>query len=95
VGGRLCTCICSMRAPERTSPGQPQQIAERQATAGAGAGANPSTLVMEPLRLVATAAITGPPVRVGVGGEGAQPPFCRPHKRCRGTASSLYACGDV
>ena len=53
--------LCGMRAPERTSLRQPRQMVERLATARAGAGACPSSLAIEPLRLAATAACVGPP----------------------------------
>ena len=53
--------LCGMRAPERTSLGQPQQMVERLATAVAVAGGRPSSLAIEPLRLAATAASVGPP----------------------------------
>ena len=62
-------------------------------TAEAKMGARPSTLAIEPLRLVARAAIIGPPVRVGVGSENVRPPLHH-MSALPWHCSSLYACGE-
>ena len=62
--------IWGMHTPERTLIGRPQRAVERLATVVAGALARPTTPAIHPLRLVATGASVGPPVRLGVGGQG-------------------------
>ena len=57
-----------MRTPERTLLKRPQRTAERLVTAVVGTAVRISTNAVEPVRLAASAARVGPPVRVGVGG---------------------------
>ena len=87
---------CGMRAPERTSLGQPQQMVERLATAVAGAVARPTMPAIHPLRLVATAASVGPLVRLGVGGQGVHDYLLAAlTSALRQRWGSLYACWDA
>ena len=54
--------------PAHTLLGWPKCDVERLVTVVAGAVVRPTASAVEPLRLAASAASVGPPVRLGVGG---------------------------
>ena len=88
--------IWGMHTPERTLLGRPQRAVERLTTAAAGALARLIIPAVHPLRLVAMGASVGPPVRLGVGGQGVHDYLLAAlTSALRQRWGSLYACWDA